>query len=676
MAATTASAGVATARVSAGGALARGPRDTVHHISLNGHYYLVRPGSYVKKEAPQFGARFATGDSDYNNLSMWQHWAQKCFIGGMGQDEFADDAMYDEGVGVDTTDHEKVTLSRSLSRGTGSNWDLGNTAPEGGYKTIVYNSKLYAITIPGASVESTLWEYVPASDGWTQKTSIGGKNIRAMCVTVYDGKLWVGGVHYTTGLPLVIYDDGALTSWSTLALPATTGSGNVNSTYYPVHAMAGFQSKLYVAYGVRVWRFKDDQTKDGNTVFYKANASSASNYIVGMEVHLGFLYMLSQNGHVHRTDGNTTFDIWNWDGQTEGTAIKSFDGRLFILTFEYTDTADVGQGVLYQLSGSAVTQLKRWGEGTDAIRIGNMRVYDRKLWYGASNLLGFGQRGGFGVVAYDAIEDSHCIAASNSDTTGFTRGSLPYRNHIVDDQIFFNGSLFAFVRGHGAFRTPFKAKDLQRGSRQYDITAAGPAATSQAGGWFSTSTYDAGTPGVLKMWRKITIDVAIKADTSVLVDYSTDNGTTWANAGLTVAVVTRGRVEFFLNNVTSTSLKLRFSLRSVVVASSPTLYGFAVSYIPQPEPNWLWQFIIVLSERQVLLDGTEVTVDTVAELAFLSAMSRAKRLVSFTDAEGGLWASNGQPGVLVYDYVENLRDLNQPLEGEVSITLLEAVETY
>ena len=46
---------------------------TTHHISLGGHYYLLKPASYQKRVAPQFGARFTTGDPDYNNLSFWQH---------------------------------------------------------------------------------------------------------------------------------------------------------------------------------------------------------------------------------------------------------------------------------------------------------------------------------------------------------------------------------------------------------------------------------------------------------------------------------------------------------------------------------------------------------------------------------------------------------------------------
>lgn len=646
-----------------------------HHVELGGHFYMVRPGSYVKKPAPQFGARFTTGDPDYNNLSFWQHWAQGCFIGGVDQDDFADDAMYDDGIGIDTTEHEHVQLARELLPGGGANWglDAGTAAAAGGWKAFVFNSKLYVVTIPSAGTESKLWEYSAATDAWTNITSLGAKNICVRSVAGFDGKIFLGGVDSVTGYQKIVYDDGALTSWTALTKPAALSNAAGNC----VNAMAVFAKKLYVAYGYKIWRLKNDQTWDGNVEFYRVNDHGA-NAIVSMTTHLGFLYMLSSNGHVLRTDGNASFDIWNWDGQTQGRCIKSFDGRLFIMTYEFTETSNVGWGVLYQMSGSAMTQLKRWGDATNATLISSMSVYDRRLWYGASNGLGFAgsTRPVFGVVAYDPIEDAHCIVATNSNTTAYARGSTPYTSWIVDEQIFFGGYLFVFVRGHGGFKTPYQNRDRQRGIRRYDTSAASTTLDSTNGGWFTTSTYDAGTPGVLKMWRKITIDCETPTSTGMVVDYSLDNGASWTKAGTVSEGGARKRYEFFLQNKISTALKLRFTLRSTNNTVSPVFYGFGVSYIPQPEPNWMWSFTIVLSDSQVLLDGTIDTVSTEAEIAFLEGLYRNKELVTYTEADGTRWESTGSPGVLVYDLVTNLRDLNQPLEGEVTITLLEAVETY
>lgn len=632
---------------------------TTHHIKLDGQYYLIKPGTYQKRAAPAFGARFATGDPDYNNLSFWQHWAQNCFVGGMDAELWADDAMYHEGVGVNTTDHEKVTLARDLARGTGANWTVSSgTTAASGYNFIIYNSKLYIVTFPNLGVAGELWEYAPATDAWTKITAFTGVVTRS--VAVFDGRLYLAGPGTSGGI-VVKYSSGALGTWTTLTNP-------VGVTTAP-YAMRAYQQRLYVAFGTQVWRLKSDNTWDGNTVFYNAAASSDSNYMAQMETHNGFLYMLSQNGHVHRSDGNTTLDMWSWDGQTIGTALRSFDGRLFIATYEYTNTADVGYGVLYQMTGSAMTELKRWGNDTVSTSVGQMRAYDRKLFYGAGNLLGMTTRQGFGVAVYDPVEDAHSIIASMCDTTTYPPGSAPYTKYIVDDVMFFGGFMFTAVKGFGVFKTPYRPRDVSLLQARYDVSADG---------WFTTSTYDAGTPGLRKMWRKIVVDYGIPATGggSIKVEYSIDNGATWVVAGTITTTAERTRAEYSLENVFAVSLKLRFTLDSTLATRSPTFYGYTVSYIPVPEPNWLWSFTIVLSEKQVLLDGTVETVPTETRLAALRDMWRAKDLVNFIDVDGTEWAPTNRGGVLPYDIGFWLPDLNQDLEGEVQISLLEAVETY
>ena len=648
-----------------------------HHIKLNGRYYMVKPGTYQQRVAPQFGARFTSGDPDYNNLSMWQHWAQKCFIGGMDAEEWADDAMYDKGYGVNTTEHEKVTLSRDLVRGSGGGWTLSSAdgTPPLLTRFFIYNNILYSLTMAQTGNPSKLWKYTPSTQTWAQVTIPA--DMCARSVATFDGKVYIGGLK-TTGGAYLIYGSGALSSWTTRANPAGVTAG--------VYAMHAFQRKLYVAYGTQVWREKEDQTWDGNTVFYKADQNSDSNTISQFEVHLGFLYFISQNGHVHRTDGNTTFDIWSWDGQTFGVSIKSFDGRLFCITFEYTDTVDTGYGVLYQLSGSAMTELKRWGKITETNVIRNAVVYNRKLYYGASNL--FGMADGFGVACYDPLEDAHSIVASNRDGVTYPAGGAAKPNRAVDDVIFFQGRMFAIIRGFGAFTTTFSPHDNRRPTpttgtaRTFDITAAGGGEAADNGGVFFSSTYDAGTPGLKKLWRKIVVDYFLPSSTcSIIPSYSLDNGVTWTNLAAinTTSGVTnqRARYEFFLNNKVSVSLKLKFTLRSTDQNSTPTFHGWVVSYIPIPEPNWLWTFTILLVEKIVLMDGTVETMDPEDEANLLKGMYRNKALVNFVDPFGRSWASSDQPGVMIHDMTLWHPDLTtQPVEGEVQVTLLAAVETY
>ncbi len=646
------------------------PQRTSRHVVLDGTSYMVKPGTYTKSAAPMFGARFTTGDPDYNNLSMWQHWVQKCLVGGMDAEEYADDAMYDDGVGVNTWEHEKVTLARDLRRGGGSGWAAASGGIHGvnGHKFIVYNEKLYAFGLAAASETSYLYLYVPGTDSWSRVTDLDGRNICGRSIATFDGKLFIGGTDATTDLPKLVYSSGALTAWTTVTNPA--------GVVHPVYSMRAFQRKLYVAYGTQIWRMKEDQTWDGNTVFYKADQNSESNFIRAMEVHLGFLYMLSKNGHIHRTDGNATFDIWSWDGQTAGVAIRSFDGRLFVSTNEFEDPANENAcfGVLYQMSGSAMTELKRWGVATMNCGVGSLMVYNRRLFYGASNL--FGVRVGFGVAMYDPVEDAHSFFASNSDSTTYGAGSLPYNNLAVDDVIVFGNKMFASARGHGLFYTRFSYKDRTRNLADWDTTAAGVQPGPTNGGWFSTSTYDAGTPGLQKLWRKVTVDYELPhSSTSIVMEYSKNGGVSWTNIATMGTPTARQRRDIYLPEARSTSLKLRFTLRSTNSIYTPIFYGFSVSYLPIPEANWMWTFTIVLSALQENAFGLTEGRDTEALIAKLSDAFRSKAMLSFTDAEGGQWSASGVPGVIIYDFRLWLPDLTHPLEGELNLTLLEAIET-
>jgi hypothetical protein len=634
---------------------------TTHHLKLGNEFLIVRPNSYQKMPAPTFGARITTGDPDYNNLSIWQHWVQKCWVGGMGADAWVDDAMFKDAVGLDTTAHEKITLSRHLKRGSGTGWTLGGATEVDYRRFAVYKNKLYILVSrnsPTDTGDSRLYEYNPTTQTWSS-ISMPGTSFLARAITTFDGKLFVGGVQ-TAGTDVAkLYYCTTPGTWTAKANPA-------GITDFGVTAMRTYNSKLYVCYGNQVWRMKDDESWDGNTVFYKTNANSGSNYIAAMEVHLGFLYMLSQNGHLHRTDGNNTFDIWSWDGQTAGVSLRSYDGKLFVGTYEYTDTADLGYGVLYQFTGAAVTELKRWGTQGKSTSIGQMMVYGRRLFYGASGL--FGVRNGFGIACYDSVEDGHSIFAINDDASSYPDASGTGKDWIVDDVIVFGGKMFCTVRGHGVFFTEDSFKDVERGLAQFT--------TSTSGGTLTSSMYDGGTPGLQKMWRKVTVYADLPTNTSLTLSYSIDGGTNWvAFTTASGPSASDGQYTYYMNNVISTRFMYRVTLKTTDETKTPTLRGVSVSYLPQPEPNWMWTFSIPVTDKWELLDETVETKNTNTLIAYLEGLFRSQQLVTFIDIDGVQWALNG-PGVLIYDLSTVHYDIEQPREADVRVTLLEAVETY
>lgn len=627
---------------------------TTHHVKVGDDLLLVRQGSYRKRNAPMFGARFTTGDPDYNNLSFWQHWAQSCWVGGVGAPTWSDDSMFDQGVGVDVAVHEVATLARDLGRPSGEGWGLNSSNLE---REFCYFDGYLFVLEKGSAETSFLWRLGTGGNTWTKVKDLS-QGARGICS--FSGRLWLG-------------DGGGALTFVNPNLSTGTRAKPAGRTETP-YCMRVYKGKMYVGFGRYIWRMKGNEDWDGNTVFF--DAAGVDN-IVAMELHQGFLYMASANGHILRTDGNVTMDLWSWDGGVRPTSMRSYDGKLFVGASETSLDGTATEGTLYQFTGSAVTELKRWGQSGVHTPIGKMRVARRHLFYGAGGLLGAGS--GFGVAVYDAIEDAHSVFASNRDESSYSAGTNGV-NHIVDDVIVFGDWLIVSVRAHGLFRTKLQFRDTSQFLATFDTTASGASTDSLNGGWFTSSDFDAGTPGLRKLWRRIVVHADVpSAATSVTIDYSLDGGATWVTAGVVSGATGTGRrmEEFYLDNVLGTRLKYRVTLRTTDTTRSPALRGVVVSYLPQGDPNWQWDFIAALAAEVELLDGTTATQDVAGIVARLEAAFRSQELISFTDVDGTVWASS-RPGVLMTDYQKDLRYIGPAsdgvLEGDVRITLLEAVE--
>jgi hypothetical protein len=391
--------------------------------------------------------------------------------------------MYQEGVGLDTTLHEQMSLSRDLSLCT--NGDLDAASLDYERRFIIFkksngNKRLYCLTLTEDSDPngSKLWKYTLSTNSWALVKTFSQ---HATCITEHSSEMAIG---FTNGKIKSTSNPDNASSWVNRNPP----KGEKNA----VRAMKRYRQRLYVSYGRTVYRRKWNWKVDGKTEFYDPQGGGA---IVTMEEHLGFLYMGSQGGHIHRTDGNNTFDLWSWDGGTEVVSLRSFDGRLFVGTYEFNDDKKLGIGGIYQMTGSAVTRLKKWGEIDRSTTMGQFTEYDRHLFYGSNALWSMNKNaagtdlGGFGIAIYDPIEDAHSIWATNKDSTTYADTSGTGADWIVDDIIYYRGKMFASVRGFGIFYTPKTYRDYRTGTVQYDITTT--AATGSANnGFLVSSEYD------------------------------------------------------------------------------------------------------------------------------------------------------------------------------------------
>lgn len=626
---------------------------STHHVKVGDQFLLIRPNSYRKKPAPLFGPRFTTGDPDYNNLSLWQHWAQTCWVGGLDADTWIDDAMYDEAVGVNTTTHERATLTRDLGPNdatrASANWNMGGSNRDREFFYFPNNSTLYLIEY-GASAK--LWKLNTAGDGsWTLVATFA-EEVRS--ISNFWGQLVFGT---STAILLRMTTDEVFT-------PFSKPAGVTDIPY----VMRYVGQTLFVSFGRSIWKLKTDFTWDGSTVFWDG---VGIDLLVAGEGHLGFVYFASRNGHIIRTDGNNTFDLWQFEAGVEPVSMRSFDGKLFVATIEQAGAEGGRQGVLYMFTGAAVTELKRFGADGVETTLGRLRTAFRRLFYGASSLLGLAS--GFGVSVYDPIEDGHSIWATNRDSTAYA-GGTNNTSWAVDDVMYFGGWLYCSVRGHGIFRTRLFFRDEARNLAGYEPWANG--------GWLASSDFDAGTPGLLKLWRQAMVHCDLPStDTSIELQYSVDGGATYVSAGTATKTLagTRYATRFSLNNIQGTRLKYKVILKSTDSTKTPVLLGVVISYLPLPEPNWMWEFRAVISERQQLLDDTTVDVDPSAVTEALESYFRDQNLVSFTDIDGLTYASNG-PGALVFGLEKYAAFVGPTSDGdievEVALTIIEAAEAY
>lgn len=638
-----------------------------HHVKIGDDYFLVYPNSYFKRTAPAFGARFAGGDPDYSQLNFWQHWGQSCWIGGLGQTTWEDDAMYDYAVGVDTSQHDMIVLARGLTPGgTGSTLG-GEDRPR---RFHAYDHALYAYDWYG-SLPSHIYKYNESTDTWSTFKTWATANIGA--VASFSGDLYVG----LRGSYIRKYKSG---TWKGIKKPKKRKE--------TPSMMANYRNRLYVGFGRRIFRLKPNDKWDGNKVFF--NGPGISSY-VDSELHQGFLYFASANGHIVRTDGNQTFDLYQFGSKVTILSIESYDGKLFIFTKEWYDDQDIAEMVVYQMSGAAVTELKRYGRSGKAVFTRGAAEIARRMFYGASSLLGESDETGFGIAVYDAREDAHSMFSAQRDVTTYPDAGGDGKDHIVDDIQYWGGRIFAHIQRYGVFRSLFSYRDYERALAEYDNSWEGAIAVgNNQGGVLVSSEFNAGTPSLNKMWRKIDVTADLLDDGSVVnVGYSTDGGQNWVDVGsLTkTGAETHYTKSFYLTEsdgaggqqaVESESFKYKLQLDTDNPDYSPFVRSVIVSFLPNPEPNWMWDFTMVLAEKVQLLDGTVATVDVDAARSAIETAIRTQQLVEFTDIDGTVWSDAGVPGVLIQDATFSAPFIGPSSDGDIEYTvqlrMLEAIE--
>lgn len=91
-----------------------------YNIIIDGYGYVLGRNArgvkyYSKKRAPLFVSKFGSGDSSYRDATFWQFFAQTNWRNGAQQLKFDDPGKFWKSENIDTTQLEKITLSKKFS---------------------------------------------------------------------------------------------------------------------------------------------------------------------------------------------------------------------------------------------------------------------------------------------------------------------------------------------------------------------------------------------------------------------------------------------------------------------------------------------------------------------------------------------------------------------------------
>ena len=216
------------------------------------------------------------------------------------------------------------------------------------------------------------------------------------------------------------------------------------------------------------------------------------------------------------------------------------------------------------------------------------------------------------MAVYDPIEDAHSIWATNKDTTSYPDDEAGTgAAWLVDDILYLNGYMHAAVRGHGNFISTVTYRDYIEGVVNYDVTPTDATGATNTG-FIVSSLYDGGTPGLKKLWRMASVEAFIPAGVvvadvlvpscTVELQYSIDRGTTWTSLG-TISETVAGtyRPFWYMSTanaeVVSSLIQYRLVCYSGVGTATPTIKSVSFWYLPEPEPNWVYDLTVGIAEE-------------------------------------------------------------------------------
>ena len=321
----------------------------------------------------------------------------------------------------------------------------------------------------------------------------------------------------------------------------------------------------------------------------------------------GDIYICGHNGNVTK--------IWVYDsvGISEvtelpsgfiGLGCKYYQGVIWI--YGYKDTPSTGSkiGITYNISNNTVGFGFEIGEeiASRPYHINEISPHETKIYFAYNHLTGIG----YYNISIGGISKNIYISLTSAEANE-VRAISTYKNKT-----------YFTVKGQGVYKE---------------------GAAYNTSGYVIQSLDAYGIPNITKLYRRVGVThKALVAGESVKVEYSTDRGTTWVEAGTSSTV---GAKSCEWSIVTSNVKAKEFQIKTTLTgdgSTTPTVLSVFYSCEPLAEFTYDLELLIAAFDHPLLLDGrtkdSKLGKDIINSLW---ASIEKQEILSFTDTDGATY---------------------------------------
>lgn len=585
-------------------------KKSLYHIALNNQGFVLwgtpEKPSRIMRRAPVFGNRFASGDRDYTDFSLWWYWAQTDWFGGAKHTKkWQDDAKYYYSINIDT-------WSNPGSVQCINSWllvnDFSRAIYSGAYGAVGNNNLYFIGTTYGETYKSS------DKSTWTEFTSTAFSNAGDIIeLDIRDNKLWIGTTHGSNVNVVVEYDGSTLTDHTADIITAMTGT-DVNRC--PTFAFVGgdvYAGVSYLNAGVyeRTSLMKYDGANWTEVLTWADNT-----LIVDMIEYLGDIYYLKGNY------GSNFLELRYYD-------ISASTDKL-ITTFYNSSFSIFYSNYLFVINGKLVitNPLEEIWEydGNNLIRVYKKDDYKTNTIGGVASVdLSKG-----GIMHDNKVWYTNLVY----DGTYFynTFSNPTSENDINYFSLFSDGTLLYYVE------TTTDNTDL------YSDNASGYRGTSGKNYLIFNANESVSTIEKLFGICNITFD-KFSSSQAIKIYYSVDEMETWTLLGTASYTLDGGsttKKSFpFPQNTIATKMWLKVELENDGT-NTPKLNDISVTYLPIPDYKFEWELSVKCIDKMLLLDNKTLESKTGLELRnLLFNTFLTKESVDFEDIDFASTTLNG-----------------------------------